>query len=233
MTHCARHSPRTHIAKGLGPTSTGSFRAIEFQNPDLSSGCAVTMAAYERVGGVLTLQYSTVVGCHDDMEVRVAAMDGATLVFIDGHNVLAVGGTSSLVGKGGVGVRSAPASNTISLVQLGARDRVGPTPIDPNTVAIWTTPTSISLQWAGVSDDANGRGLWRYAFSCTVSDCAGHYMRPQFPPCSGSGSGACGSDHFQKLYSSALAGPCDGWKYTGDDDCQGCLCEEEDCNSCP
>lgn len=69
------------------------------------------------------------------------------------------------------------------------------------------------------------------AGSCTESGCGGHYFStPASPWCSG-GGGSCGPGTYNKYYSPG-GDYCDGYKYTGAEECQGCVCEEAECNSC-
>lgn len=69
-----------------------------------------------------------------------------------------------------------------------------------------------------------------HASLCTEGSCGSHYMY--------SDSQWCGSDcaggYFNWYISQPEISPyCDGWRYTGNNVCNGCRCEEDSCNSCP
>lgn len=65
------------------------------------------------------------------------------------------------------------------------------------------------------------------AASCTAGSCGGAYMIPDSKPC---GGGGCTSDEYYWYYSDPMYGrACDGWKYTGNTVCAGCICEENTC----
>ena len=84
-------------------------------------------------------------------------------LYIDGvaASVIVTGNLNQ--GVGGIGVRNAPAGNTISSVSLYPADTTAPTAVNAQTVGSSPFPTRVDMQWQGVTDDANGSGFLYYA----------------------------------------------------------------------
>jgi hypothetical protein len=62
------------------PASSGSYYAVENQNPTFTAGvCSATAAMYQRVNNIETLLWSGPVECHDGMVVRVMIPDDGVL----------------------------------------------------------------------------------------------------------------------------------------------------------
>ena len=74
-------------------------------------------------------------------------------------------------------------------------------------------------------------GTTVHAQSCSFSTCGSHYMSDAYPFC---GGGSCSYDNYSKYYSLPEMGAayCDGYRFTGYNECQGCSCDELGCNSC-
>lgn len=107
----------------LGSTPTGTFYALELQNPTFSGGiCSSTLALYKRVSNVLTQISSTAVACHDGLVLRAAIKaDGTITATWDSGHLLATD-TSIASGQPGVGVRGTPAGNAIARADAGPGD---------------------------------------------------------------------------------------------------------------
>ncbi len=65
-----------------------------------------------------------------------------------------------------------------------------------------------------------------YAADCVQSSCGGAYMVPHNCYCGFD----CGGGYFNMYFSDPNYGSCcDGWYYTGEEACDGCRCEEDQC----
>ena len=150
-----------------GPVAAGSYYAIELQNPTFSDkGCSATLAISKRSSDTVTSLHSETVACHDGMVIRaVAAMDGKIGVWMDHWNLITVDDSEVAVGQPGVGVREAPAVNSIGGVDLGQLDRVAPGPLSPADVTATATANEVQLQWPRITDDPNGIGMGIYTIS--------------------------------------------------------------------
>ena len=65
-------------------------------------------------------------------------------------------------GQPGVGVIGAPSGNFIAKAELGQFDSTPPNAPANGGIAALLAPNRIELQWQGVSDDANGIGVYSY-----------------------------------------------------------------------
>ncbi len=147
-----------------GSAPTGSFYAVELQNPTFTGNtCAATLAIYSRVNGVLTLHTSTATPCRSGMTMRSVVLgNGRILAYVDDVYYAGVVLSSLATGKPGIGARATPSGSSIAQVQLGPLDRAVPSAVNAQSVGSSLFPNLVDLQWQGAADDSNGIGIWRY-----------------------------------------------------------------------
>jgi len=149
----------------LSSVNAGSYYAVEVANPTFSNGICISASLYvwKVIAGSPTALASTSIPCHDNMVVRaVMHPAGYIITYVDNVPYLWPSDTQIASGAPGVTVAFAPTGNSISLVQLGAFDSTPPNTINSQTVGVSAFPNRVDLQWQGVSDDANGIGLYAY-----------------------------------------------------------------------
>ena len=150
-----------------GPASSGSYYAVELQNPTFTSqGCSATLAVSKRTSETVTSLQSETVPCHDGMVLRaVYSADGTIGVWLDHSLAVNLQDSEIATGQPGIGVRGAPASNGIGQVDFGGLDRLAPSPLEPADVAVKASSTSVQLKWPELTDDPNGTGVGVYTVS--------------------------------------------------------------------
>jgi hypothetical protein len=149
-----------------GPASTGTSYAVELQNPAFSNGvCSgATLAAYQIINNQSTILAAGGVPCHNGMVLRtVLTANGILVTYIDDFQYLYLPVSGIASGQPGIGARSTPAGNGISLVALGPLDTIAPGTINVQSVMSSSFPNHVDLQWGGVVDDTSGSGLAGYA----------------------------------------------------------------------
>ena len=67
------------------------------------------------------------------------------------------------------------------------------------------------------------------AMACTETPCTGHYYLPQTGPC----GEHCGGNWYNKYFYSPSAYYDEGYYFTGEDECQFCMCKEDSCSNPP
>ncbi len=147
-------------------TGTGTYFSVEIQNPTFSTNngvvsCSATLAAYNSVNGTVTQLYSTPISCQNGMQLRTM-ITGSCAIMILGPINHSVCGITPTSGPPGIGGRSMPSTNAISLVELGPQDQVAPSPINASTFATTVYANSVTAEWQGAVDDANGVGIGAY-----------------------------------------------------------------------
>lgn len=149
-----------------GPGATGTYYAVEFQNPSFSGGgCMGTLALYKRSAGVVTLLGSTPAACWSGMKIRTVYNANAFTVLHGDTPYFSVNDGTISTGQPGVGAYGTPAGNTISLVDLGPHDGNAPAPVAGQSIGSSSFPNRVDLQWQGVVDDPNGSGLFGYVLA--------------------------------------------------------------------
>jgi hypothetical protein len=150
-----------------GPAATGSFYAVELQNPTFTDqGCSATLAISKRTSETVTDLHSEKVACHDGMVLRaVSAADGRIGVWLDHSKLTMLDDSEVASGQPGVGVRGAPAANSLSAVDLGQLDRLAPGPLSPADVQVTASAKSVQFSWPRLTDDPNGIGMGIYTVS--------------------------------------------------------------------
>jgi hypothetical protein len=152
----------TPDARLASPTA-GSFYAVELANPTVSgAACTGTLNMWKSVAGSLTLLGQTTIRCHSGMVLRAVGRNGFLSALADNTFWFWNPDTSIASGQAGIGVRAAPASNSISLARLGSIDRIAPASVSAQTVKSLLLPNSVQLQWQAPPDDANGAGVIRF-----------------------------------------------------------------------
>ncbi len=150
----------------LGSVTTGTFYAAEVQNPTFTGGvCTATLAAYKVVNGSVTALGSTSIPCRSGMVVRLVATSNGIAVYADGLLYLQSSDTGIGSGAAGLGVRGAPAGNSIAQSQIGPLDTLAPTAVPKTAVATAVLPNRIDFHLAGTSDNAGGTGVAFYCLS--------------------------------------------------------------------
>jgi len=149
------------------PAGAGSYYAVEVQNPTFTEkGCSATLSISKRSSETVTELHSESITCHDGMALRaVAAADGRLGVWLDYWNLTRIEDAEVTGGVAGVGVRSAPADNSVGGVDLGQLDRLTPGPLAPADIQVRASTGSVELSWPRITDDPDGTGVGGYAIS--------------------------------------------------------------------
>jgi hypothetical protein len=147
-----------------GPAARGTYYVADLQYPIVNgASCTATLAVYKTINGVVTSLANTTVVCAQTTTIRMTRNSAARIeVFVNRLLYTLVYANEITTGMAGVGVRAAPAANTISLVQLGPQDRVSPSPVDGSSIAVSALPNRVDMQWQGAADDPNGTGIATY-----------------------------------------------------------------------
>ena len=150
-----------------GPAGSGSYYAVEVQNPTFSDkGCTATLSISKRSSESVTELKSETIACHDGMALRaVSAADGRIGLWLDHWNLTMLDDSEVAGGQPGVGVRSAPAANSLGAVDLGQLDRLAPGPLSPADIQVTASANSVELQWPRITDDPDGIGMGIYTVS--------------------------------------------------------------------
>jgi hypothetical protein len=151
-------------------TGTGNYFSVELQNPTFGSTglCTATLATYQSINSVVTQIWSTPVACHDGMQIRTAITTGYSAQITVNGSPYGAGFSSALSsGVPGIGGRSMPSANAISLVELGPHDGIAPSPVSASTITPLVTSSSVQAEWQGAVDDPNGTGV-AYYYTCRV-----------------------------------------------------------------
>jgi hypothetical protein len=150
-----------------GPTATGSYYAVELQNPTFTEqGCSATLSISKRSSETVTELHSETVACHDGMSLNaVSGADGHIGLWLDFWKLTTIEDSEVASGQPGVGVRGAPAVNSLSAVALGQLDRLAPGPLEPADVQVSVSAKSVALSWPRITDDPNGAGMGIYTIS--------------------------------------------------------------------
>lgn len=158
------HASRDALA---GPAASGSYYAVELQNPTFSEkGCTATLSISKRSSETVTELHSETVGCRDGMVVRaVSATDGHIGVWLDHFYLTMLEDSEVTAGQPGIGIRSAPAANSLSTIELGSLDRLAPGPLRSADIQVSTSAKRVELNWPRIADDPNGVGMGIYTVS--------------------------------------------------------------------
>jgi len=150
-----------------GPAAAGSYYAVELENPVFGEkGCSATLSISKRSSESVTTLHSESVACHDGMVLRaVAGADGRIGVWLDHWTLTIVDDAEVSGGQPGVGVRGAPAANSVTAVDLGQLDRLAPGPLYAADVQVTASANRIELSWPRITDDPNGIGMGLYVIS--------------------------------------------------------------------
>ena len=145
-------------------TGTGSYFSVELQNPTFNSSgaCTATLAGYQSINSVVTQLWATPVACHDGMQVRTALAGNSAQITVDNNPYTAAFSSQLSSGMPGIGGRSMPNGNAVSMVELGPHDAIAPSPVNANTFTPWITPGMVHVEWQGAVDDPNGTGVAYY-----------------------------------------------------------------------
>jgi hypothetical protein len=150
-----------------GPAAAGSYYAVELQNPTFTDkGCTATLDISKRSSETVTSLHSETVACNDGMVLRaVSAADGHIGVWLNHWTLISLDDSEVAAGAAGIGVRGAPATNSVSAVDLGQLDRLAPGPLSPADVQVRASADSVALQWPRITDDPDGIGMGIYTVS--------------------------------------------------------------------
>ncbi|MGA2882186.1 MAG: hypothetical protein ABSG13_24810 [Bryobacteraceae bacterium] len=147
-----------------GPAPAGTTYAFEVQNPTFSgSACSATLAGYKIVNGSVTALASEGIPCSNGMTIRIVytAVDNYIAIYLYNMLYYEVQDASITSGQPGVGVRNAPAGNSIAEVQLGGIF-VGTPVLPTNEIGVSAFANRVEFQWPGASEAANGPGVIIY-----------------------------------------------------------------------
>ena len=148
-----------------GPAAAGTAYAFEVQNPTFSgSACTATLAMYKIVSAVVTTIGTTTIPCWNGMTIRAVYTAQANQIILYVNNVGLFGTSDSSIasGKPGIGVRGAPAGNSIAQVKLGGIYNGTPTMPPTTEVGVSAFANRIELQWPGASEASTGPGIATY-----------------------------------------------------------------------
>ena len=150
-----------------GPAAAGSYYAVELQNPTFTEkGCSATLSISKRSSETVTDFNSETVACRDGMALRaVSASDGRIGLWIDYSKLTTIQDSEVAAGQAGIGVRGAPAANSLGAVSLGQLDRLAPGPLEPGDVQVSSSASRIELNWPRITDDPDGVGMGIYTIS--------------------------------------------------------------------
>ncbi len=170
-TSQAAMSAGTARAASNALTGTGIYFSVELQNPTFNpstGACTATLATYQSINSVVTQIWSTPVACHDGMQIRTALTTGSGAQITINGAPYGVNFSSALsTGMPGIGGRSMPSANAISMVELGPHDAIAPSPVNAQTFTPWITPGMVHVEWQGAVDNPNGTGILYY-YTCRV-----------------------------------------------------------------
>ncbi len=144
-----------------GPVTAGTFYAVELRNVQMPSGggCTAELAAYKRVGGVITNGPVWGVGCYDGMQIRTIYSNGFLNTYFGSHSVLLWADSTIAAGYPGVGVFSAPGANGFDSMVMGEKDTQAPQQVNSQSVSTLSLPGEFDLQWAEPADNPAGSGV--------------------------------------------------------------------------
>ncbi len=147
-----------------GPATTGTFYAIELQNPTFNgSSCTATLAVYKVINAAVTLLAASTVPCRNGMVIRAVYGSYNYLpVYVDNFQYALLYDQGIMSGQPGVGVRGAPAGNGIQQAALGPHDVLAPAPVNTQLIGTGIFSNRVDMQWNSASDDANGVGVGWY-----------------------------------------------------------------------
>jgi YD repeat-containing protein len=148
-----------------GPAVAGTAYAFEVQNPTFSgSACTATLAMYKIVSAVVTSLGSTGIPCQNGMTIRAIYTARGNQIMLYVNNVPVFGTVDSSItsGQPGIGVRGAPAGNSIAEVQLGGIYAGVPSMPPTNEIGVSAFANRIEIQWPGASEASIGPGISRY-----------------------------------------------------------------------
>jgi hypothetical protein len=165
-----------------GSTGTGSYIAVELQNPTFNPTCSAQLAVYEAViiNGitVVTPFNRTPIKCQTPMKIRSVVFGTSLNVMVNGV-VYSYDNLTLTSGAPGVGGRAMPNGSSIADTSLGPWDNVAPAEVNQNTFTTTvyfsnspSQPGSVMAQWQGAVDNpaggpnpGNGSGVAYYTIT--------------------------------------------------------------------
>ena len=144
-----------------GPALAGTAYAFEVQNPTFSgSACSALLEGYQIVNGSETPISSAAIPCNNGMTVRAiyTAVNNLIAVYVNNVFYSEIQNAVITSGKPGVGVRGAPAGNSIAQVQLGGI-YVGTPVLPTDVISVSAFSNRVEFQWPGASEAASGPGV--------------------------------------------------------------------------
>ena len=150
-----------------GNASAGSYVALEMQNPQFDAAhkyCSANFVVLQSVNGSVNLLAGFQHSCRNGMRLRMAIHDGTLLVWPDQPQPMEFHIGAAGAGQPGIGSYGDPAGNAISLVQLGAIDRVAPAAVDVRKLSAAVFRTRVDLKWAEAATTPTALG--RRAIGC-------------------------------------------------------------------
>ena len=150
-----------------GPGATGTTYSFEVQNPTFSgSACSATLVAYRIVSGSATSLASTGIPCSNGMVIRCVYSANTNQIGVFVNNGLYFWTEDSTItsGQPGIGVRSAPSSNSISQVSLFPIYTGTPVMPPVDEIGVSAFANKVEMQWPDASD-GTGPGVAGYNIS--------------------------------------------------------------------
>jgi hypothetical protein len=169
-----RASANAQFAPGA---MTGTYYAAEVTGVTVNdSGYTATVSVYKVVNGSATLLSSFLQRFwNGSLELRAISTPDIITLITEGERRFWAPETSISQGSGGIGIRAAPAGNSISLAQVGVRESVPPNPLNPANIATYVTPHRADMEWQPPSDHNGGTGVSEYQVCRQGGACLGTY----------------------------------------------------------
>jgi len=164
-----------------GPGATGTTYSFEVQNPTFSgSACSATLVAYRIVSGSATSLASTGIPCSNGMVIRCVYSANTNQIGVFVNNGLYFWTEDSTItsGQPGIGVRSAPSSNSISQVSLFPIYTGTPVMPPVDEIGVSAFANKVEMQWPDASD-GSGPGVAGYNISRNSSWMGAWYLGEQ------------------------------------------------------
>jgi hypothetical protein len=142
-------------------SGSGTYLAFEMENPqfDRNGQCTANFALLRSVNGSVSVVTSFPHACRDGMVLRMAIHGNVVLLWPDQDAPLEFFTSALPSGQPGIGSYGVPSGNGISLVQLGAINRIAPAAPDTQSVSASAFPRRIDVHWGAVTASAAALGL--------------------------------------------------------------------------
>lgn len=148
-----------------GPTLAGSYYALVAEaNMTGSNGCNGALRLVKRSGGVLQdLWTGSAVCFNNTFQIELVARGSQLSVFNYGRHQVVINDSSVTTGQPGVGGWNMPSTSAVTYLTLDHVETVAPNTPPASSVSVSSTATRVDFQFAGATDDVNGKGIAYYS----------------------------------------------------------------------